>query len=81
MRFQKCFLACPQTEESTQPPLRFQVAKWVLDPAEPINFAGHPTGLTTLTRRLWDQAMVERMNDIAHLAGMGGWVGIGELVK
>lgn len=48
------------------------IARWLsLSPEvmEPIGFASHPTGITTLTRSAWERATVERVNDVSHLAG------------
>ena len=59
------------------------IARWLMltpEAVEPISLGAHTTGVTTLSRGAWGRAMVERMNDVAHLAGMEGWVGIGELL-
>jgi probable phosphoglycerate mutase len=59
------------------------IARWLMLTAEAvgaIRLGVHTTGVTTLSRGLWGRAMVERMNDVSHLAGMEGWVGIGELL-
>jgi probable phosphoglycerate mutase len=63
--------------------IEVMVARWLMltpETWEPINLGMHTTGVTTLSRGMWGRAMVERMNDTAHLAGMEGWVGIGELL-
>ena len=60
------------------------VARWLrLTPEalEPIGFSAHPTGITVLVRDRFGARVVERLNDVAHLAGMEGWVGIGELLN
>jgi probable phosphoglycerate mutase len=63
--------------------IEVMVARWLMltpEAWEPINLGMHTTGVTTLSRGMWGRAMVERMNDVSHLAGMEGWVGIGELL-
>lgn len=59
------------------------IARWLMltpEAVEPISLGAHTTGVTTLSHGPWGRAMIERMNDVAHLAGMEGWVGIGELL-
>jgi probable phosphoglycerate mutase len=59
------------------------IARWLrLTPEalEPIGFSSHTTGITTLTLDKYGCPQVERLNDIAHLAGMDGWVGVGHLL-
>lgn len=63
--------------------IEVMVARWLMltpEAWEPISLGMHTTGVTTLSRGMWGRAMVERMNDTAHLAGMEGWVGMGELL-
>jgi len=58
------------------------IAHWLMLAPEavvPISLGAHTTGVTTLTRGLWGRPMVERMNDVAHLAGMEGWVGFADV--
>ncbi|MEX0750614.1 MAG: histidine phosphatase family protein [Dehalococcoidia bacterium] len=59
------------------------IARWLrLTPEalELIGFAAHTTGVTTLVRDRFGEPGVERMNDVAHLAGMEGWVGLDGLL-
>jgi broad specificity phosphatase PhoE len=56
------------------------VARWLL--MEPhsiaaVGFTAHTTSITVLTGHRFRE--VERLNDVAHLAGMSGWVSIGDL--
>ncbi len=59
------------------------IGRWLMltpEAVQPISLGAHTTGVTTLSRGPWGRPMVERMNDVAHLAGMEGWVGLGELL-
>jgi broad specificity phosphatase PhoE len=59
------------------------VARWLnLTPEalEPIGFAFHTAGITVLQTDRHGDRIVERLNDIAHLAGIEGWVGLGHFV-
>ena len=56
------------------------VARWLLiEPAAiaSIGFSAHTTSITVLKGRPWRE--LERLNDVAHLAGMPGWVSLGDL--
>ena len=55
--------------------------KLPVEAADGIGFAMHTTGITVLLRQPWGEHVVERSNDVAHLSGVGGWVGLGELVR
>jgi probable phosphoglycerate mutase len=58
------------------------VARWLLiEPhaIAPIGFAAHTTSITVLTGQPFRE--VERLNDVSHLAGMSGWVSIGDLAR
>ncbi|MEX0784204.1 MAG: histidine phosphatase family protein [Dehalococcoidia bacterium] len=58
------------------------VARWLLiEPSAiaPIGFSAYTTAITVLTGDPFRE--VERLNDVAHLAGMTGWVPIGDLAS
>lgn len=51
------------------------IARWLMltpEALEPIGFGVATTSITTLTRDRYDLPMVERVNDVGHLAGMEG---------
>jgi probable phosphoglycerate mutase len=55
------------------------VARWLGLPAEAIenaSFAAHPASIFVLTTDGWGRPVAERMNDVAHLAGLDGHNGI-----
>jgi probable phosphoglycerate mutase len=59
------------------------IGRWLMltpEALEPISFSSHTTGITCLTRDRFGNPNVERINDVAHLAGMEGWVGFGRLL-
>jgi probable phosphoglycerate mutase len=59
------------------------IAAWLMltpEALEPIGFSAHTTSITCLTRDRHGGPTVERINDVAHLAGMDGWVGIDRLI-
>jgi broad specificity phosphatase PhoE len=60
------------------------VARWLgLTPEalEPVGFAFHTASITVLQTDRHGSRIVERLNDIAHVAGLDGWVGLGHLVR
>lgn len=61
--------------------LHVLVSHWLGLPPElmkAVNFTAHVTSVTVL--RVWHGLReVERLNDVSHLAGMEGWVGMGVL--
>ena len=60
------------------------VARWLrLTPEalEPIGFSTHTASITVLQSDAHGDRIVERLNDVAHLAGIEGWVGLGDLVR
>jgi broad specificity phosphatase PhoE len=59
------------------------VARWLGLPAElmkVVNFHAHVTSVTVLKRPERGLSEVERLNDVSHLAGMAGWVGLDRAV-
>jgi hypothetical protein len=59
------------------------IGRWLMltpEVLEPISFSSHTTGITCLTRDRFGNPVVERANDVAHLAGMEGWVGFDRLL-
>jgi probable phosphoglycerate mutase len=59
------------------------VARWLrLSPEalEPIGFAFHTASISVLQTDRHGSPIVERLNDIAHVAGIDGWVGLGHLL-
>ncbi|HEY8171959.1 MAG TPA: histidine phosphatase family protein, partial [Dehalococcoidia bacterium] len=59
------------------------IARWLMltpESLEPIGFSAHTTGITCLTRDRFGGPVIERMNDVAHLAGIEGWVGLDRLL-
>jgi len=60
------------------------IARWLMltpEALEPIGFGAGTASITTLTRDRFGNPMTERVNDMAHLAGGEGWVGLGELLR
>jgi broad specificity phosphatase PhoE len=60
----------------------FMVAAWLmLTPAalEPISFAADATSITVLRTDKYGGRTLERLNDVAHLAGTESWVALGDL--
>jgi probable phosphoglycerate mutase len=60
------------------------VARWLGLPPElmkVVNFAAHVTSVTVLKRPENGLREIERLNDVAHLAGMEGWVGLDAAVR
>ena len=58
------------------------VAAWLNMPPELMkvsNFYAHVTSVTVLRRPAHGLKEVERLNDVSHLAGMQGWVGLGDV--
>jgi len=56
------------------------VAHWLGLPPElmnVVNFSAHVTSVTVLRRPSNGLREIERLNDVAHLAGMEGWVSLG----
>jgi broad specificity phosphatase PhoE len=52
------------------------VAYWLGLPPEAVDhvgFAAHTTAITVLQRGRYGEFVVERLNDVAHLSGVGGW--------
>jgi probable phosphoglycerate mutase len=59
------------------------IARWLMLPPEvlePIGFSLHTASITTLARDRFGGPITERVNDIGHLAGMEGWVGLDRLL-
>jgi probable phosphoglycerate mutase len=53
------------------------IARWLMltpEAFEPVGFSTHTTGVTVLVRDRFGRPVVERINDISHLAGIEGWV-------
>lgn len=60
------------------------IARWLRMPPEAVDhvgFAAHTAAITVLQTGRYGERYVERSNDIAHLAGVEGWVGLGDLVR
>lgn len=59
------------------------IARWLMltpEALEPMGMVTHTASITTLTRDRFGGPMVERVNDIGHLAGMDGWVALRDLL-
>ncbi|MFN8640070.1 MAG: histidine phosphatase family protein, partial [Dehalococcoidia bacterium] len=57
--------------------IRHLVARWLGIPPEAVgqvDFAAHTTAIAVLQTGRFGRRAIERMNDIAHLAGVEGWV-------
>lgn len=66
--------------------IRMMAAAWLRmsdDALDYAHFASHPTGITTLIAWGDDrrERMVERANDIAHLAGVEGWMNLADVLR
>lgn len=60
------------------------IAYWLRMPpeaVEQVGFATHTAALTVLQTGRYGERYLERMNDIAHLAGMEGWVSLAASVR
>jgi broad specificity phosphatase PhoE len=60
------------------------VARWLRlapEALEPIGFDLHTASISVLRTDRHGSPIVERLNDVAHLAGMEGWVGLGTLAR
>ncbi len=58
------------------------VARWLKltpDVFEGVTFAAGYASLSVVSSDAYDNRAIERLNDIAHLAGTDGWVGLGHL--